>query len=359
MTRLAEPAGAATAPGDVLPPARVPDPGRRTTLSRIRDAVFRYGLLILLVALIVLFAVTQPAFFTVFNGLSILLSVAVVAIVALGVTISMSVDGFDLSVGSNVSFTVMITSASLVYWGLGPIVSPLIGLAVGTAIGLLNGVLIVVARVPDMLATLGTMFVFAGASLLITAGQSVANGSGYQGAKPGGEFTDAFLWLGQGDVLGVPVPVIFLVVVTVAVVVFLARTRSGRLLRAVGGNREAARLAGARVGRLRVLAYVISGFLAGLGGVLLTARTGRGDVNVGADYLLQAVSAALIGFAVLGANKPNAFGTVVGAIFVGVVLNGLTMANAPYYAQDFVQGLLLVGALIVSFSALFNRRARP
>jgi simple sugar transport system permease protein len=343
----------------VLPPPRTPDAGRRTALSRVRDAVFRYGLLILLVALIVLFALTQPAFFTVFNGLSILLSVAVVAIVALGVTVSMSVDGFDLSVGSTVSLTVMVTASSLVYWGLGPVVSLLLGLATGTLVGLINGLLIVVARVPDMLATLGTMFVFAGGSLLITAGQSVADGSGYQGAAPGGAFTAAFTWVGQGDVLGVPVPVIVLVVVTVAVIVFLGRTRTGRLLRAVGGNREAARLAGARVGRLRVLAYVVSGFLAGLGGVLLTARTGRGDVNVGAPYLLQAVSAALIGFAVLGANRPNAFGTVVGAIFVGVVLNGLTMANAPYYAQDFVQGLLLVGALVVSFSAVFNRRARP
>ncbi|WP_375389016.1 ABC transporter permease [uncultured Amnibacterium sp.] len=344
-------------PADVLPAPSAPGPARRSPLSRVRDAIFRYGLLILLAALVVAFAVTQPAFFTAFNLLSILLSVAVVAIVALGVTVSMSVDGFDLSVGSNVSLTVMVTSASLVYWGLGPVVSPLLGLAVATAVGLINGLLIVVARVPDMIATLGTMFVFAGASLLITAGQSVANGSGYQGAKPGGAFTDAFTWIGQGDVAGVPVPVLVLVVVTAAVIVFLARTRSGRLLRAVGGNREAARLAGARVGRLRVLAYVVSGFLAGLGGVLLTARLGRGDVNVGADYLLQAVSATLIGFAVLGANRPNPFGTVVGAVFVGVVLNGLTMLNAPYYAQDFVQGLLLVGALIVSFSALFNRRA--
>lgn len=336
---------------------RTAEPGRRSPLSRVRDVIFRYGLLILLAALIVTFTLTQPAFGTAFNALIILQSVAVVAIVALGLTVSMSVDGFDLSVGSTVSMTVMVTAASLVYWGLGPVVSPLLGLAAGTAIGLINGLLIVVARVPDMLATLGTMFVFAGASLLLTAGQSVASGSGYRGGEPGGSFTEAFTWLGQGDLAGVPVPVLVLVVVTVVVVVFLARTRSGRLLRAVGGNREAARLAGAHVGRLRLLAYVISGCLAGLGGVLLTARLGRGDVNVGAGYLLQAVSAALIGFAVLGANRPNAFGTVVGAVFVGVVLNGLTMFNVQTYAQDFVQGLLLVGALVVSFSALFNRRS--
>ena len=343
-------------PAQVLPAP--PIAGARTGLSRVRDAVFRYGLLILLAALIVVFSVTQPAFLTVFNVLSILLSVAVVAIVALGVTVSMTVDGFDLSVGSTVSLSVMVTAASLVYWGLGPVPSTVLGLTTGLLVGLINGLLIVVARVPDMLATLGTMFVFAGGSLLITAGQSIADGSGYNGAPPRGSFGDAFTFLGQGDLLGVPFPVVVLVVVAVAVVVFLARTRTGRLLRAIGGNREAARLAGARVGRLRVLAYVISGFLAGVGGVLLASRTGRGDVNVGSPLLLQAVSAALIGFAVLGANRPNAFGTVVGAIFVGVVLNGLTMFNVQTYGQDFVQGLLLVGALVVSFSALFNRRAR-
>jgi len=101
---------------------------------------------------------------------------------------------------------------------------------------------------------------------------------------------------------------------------------------------------------------VLSGLLASVGGILLTARLGRGDVGVGGDYLLETVSAALIGFAVLGANKPNGFGTVVGAIFVGIVLNGLTMKNVPYYTQDFIKGALLVGALVLSFSAIFRRK---
>lgn len=342
-------------PGNDPTRGRAPAPSRA---GRARDLVYRYGLLALLLALIAGFSVTEPAFGTWQNALVILQSVATVAIVAMGVTVSMTVDGFDLSVGSTVSFVVMLTAASLVYWGLGGVWATVIGLAAGAAIGLVNGLLIVWARIPDMLATLGTMFVFAGLSLVLTAGQSISAGSGYQGTPAKGTFTPGFLWLGQGEVLGVPVSVVVLALVAAGVIVFLARTRTGRLLRAIGGNREAARLAGARVGRYRILAYVVSGTLAALGGVLLTARLGRGDVSVGSDYLLQTVAAALIGFAVLGANRPNPFGTLVGAVFVGVVLNGLTMLNAPYYTQDLVQGLLLVGALVISFSALFNRKAR-
>ena len=324
--------------------------------DRAREIVYKYGLLIVLAALIVWFASARPAFATYVNALTILQSVAIVAIVALGQTVSMTVDGFDLSVGSNVSFTVMVTAAGFVYWGLGTVPAILLGLAAGTAVGLVNALLIVVARIPDMLATLGTMFTFAGLSLLVSAGQSISSGSGYSGSAPRGELSDAFLRLGQGRLAGVPIPVLVMAVVAVVVWVFLERSRSGRLLRAVGANPEAARLAGANTGRQRALAYVISAFLASVGGVLLTARLGRGDVNVGSDYLLECVAAALIGFAVLGANRPNALGTIVGALFVGIVLNGLTMFNAPYYLQDFIEGVLLLGALVLSFSPLFNRK---
>ncbi|MDP8957999.1 MAG: ABC transporter permease, partial [Actinomycetota bacterium] len=136
---------------------------------------------------------------------------------------------------------------------------------------------------------------------------------------------------------------------------FLNHTRWGRVLYAIGGNREAARLAGVPVERYRILAYVISGVLASVGGILLAARLGRGDVGAGAPFLLEAVAAALIGFAVLGANRPNALGSVVGALFVGVMINGLTMKNAPYYTQDFVKGGLLVLALLLSFTVQRRR----
>ncbi|MDO7883647.1 ABC transporter permease [Salinibacterium soli] len=330
-----------------------------STLSardRVRDLVYRYGLLVLLVVLVVFFAATQPSFGTWRNVLIILQSVAITAIVALGVTVSLSVNGFDLSIGSTISFVVMLTAAAQVYWSLGPWVAVLLGLLAGLGIGLVNGFLVVVARVPDLLATLATMFVFAGLALVLTSGQSVSTGSTIDGQPAPGSISPEFLWLGRGTVLGIPITVVVMVVLGVAVTLLLSRTRTGRLFGAIGGNPEAARLAGVHVGRNKVLAYAISGVLASVGGILLTARLGRGDVGVGGGYLLETVAAALIGFAVLGANKANGFGTVVGAIFVGVVLNGLTMMNLPYYTQDLIKGLLLLGALVLSFSGLFKRK---
>lgn len=327
----------------------------RSVSGRILWIAYKYGLLIVLGLMIFYFASTEEAFGTWRNSLVILQSVAIVAIVALGVTVSLAVDGFDLSIGSNVGFVVMLTAMVMVRFEVPGVVAVLIGVLAGVVIGLFNGLLIVKARIPDLLATLGTLFVLEGLALIMTSGQSVAVGMTIGGEATKGRFTDDFLWLGRGKVLGVPVPVIIMIVLAVAMIVFLTRTRWGRILYAIGGNREAARLAGIRVDRYRVLAYVISGTFASIGGILLAARLGRGDVGAGAPFLLEAVAAALIGFAVLGANKPNAFGTAIGALFIGVMLNGLTMKNAPYYTQDFVKGTLLVAALILSFSVVFRK----
>lgn len=328
-----------------------------TTWGTVRDLVYRYGLLAVLVALAVWFSIATPAFATVPNLFVVLQSVAITAIVALGVTVSLVVDGFDLSVGGNVSLVVMATTALQVYLALPGWLAVVAGLVTGALVGLVNGLLVVLGRVPDLVATLGTMFVVQGLALVITSGQSVSSGATFRGRPAPGRIDEAFLWLGRGRLAGVPVPVIVTALVAIGVAVLLARTRTGRLLGAVGGNAEAARLAGVRVGRVRVLAYVLSGLLAAVGGVLLAGRLGRGDVGAGSSYLLEAVAAALIGYAVLGANRPHALGTVVGALFVGVVLNGLTMQNLPYYAQDLIKGVLLVGAVLLSFSSLFRRES--
>lgn len=324
----------------------------------VRTLVYRYGLLVVLLGLIVFFAATQPAFGTWRNGIIIMQSVSIVAIVALGVTVSLAADGFDLSVGANVGFVVMLTTSVMVVHGFGAIVAVIVGLLAGAGIGVFNGLLIVRGRVPDLLATLGTMFLFLGLTLMMTSGESVAQGMPIddQGTPAPGKVWPEFLWLGRGEVFfDVRVSVVIMIAIFVVVWVFLEHTRWGRTIYAIGGNRDAARLAGIRVDGMRVIAYVISGVLAATGGIILAARLGRGDVGAGEPFLLEAVAAALIGFAVLGANRPNAFGTFVGAVFVGVLINGLTMMGFPYYTQDFVKGALLVTALVLSFSTIFRR----
>jgi len=337
-------------------PAPTEEAGSRIHLD-VRTLIYRYGLLVVLVGLIIFFAATQPAFGTWRNGIIIMQSVSIVAIVALGVTVSLAADGFDLSVGANVGFVVMLTTSVMVVHDFPAVLAVFVGLLAGAGIGVFNGLLIVKGRVPDLLATLGTMFLFLGLTLMMTSGQSVSQGMPIddQGTPAPGKVWPEFLWLGRGEIFfDIRVSVVVMIIIFVVVWVFLEHTRWGRTIYAIGGNREAARLAGIRVDRMRVLAYVISGVLAATGGILLAARLGRGDVGAGEPFLLEAVAAALIGFAVLGANRPNAFGTFIGAVFVGVLINGLTMSGFPYYTQDFVKGALLVAALVMSFSTLFR-----
>ena len=176
-----------------------------------------------------------------------------------------------------------------------------------------------------------------------------------RGETAEGVYSQSFLWLGRHRLDFflenlIPIPVIIFLLVGVFIWLFLELTRHGRLMYAIGSNETATALAGANVNKYKILAYVISGITASIGGILLSARLGRGDIASGNNLLLDSVAAALIGFAVLGAAKPNAFGTAIGALFVGVLLQGLTMMNAPYYTQDFVKGSVLVIALIFTFA---------
>ncbi|MDH2431823.1 ABC transporter permease [Pokkaliibacter sp. MBI-7] len=322
-----------------------------------RQVAFKYGLLVLLAAMLVLFSSLEPAFASMRNAFIILQSVAIVAILALGVTTTLAVDGFDLSIGATAATAMMTASYVLVVLDGGTAMAILAALAVGVVVGMINGFLTVHMRIPDLLATLGMMFLLLGLQLIPTEGRSIATGMNLaDGSVATGRFTAAFLQLGREKVAGVvPVPVIIMAVLALLSWLLLERSRFGRVFYAIGGNRTAAHLAGAAVARYRYLAYVMSGVYAAIGGILLAARVGRGDVSSGNSLLMDAVAAALVGFAVLGAARPNALGSVMGALFVGVLLNGLTMLNAPYYAQDFIKGAVLVLALMFTFG-LAQRR---
>jgi len=318
--------------------------------------VYRYGLLAVLVVMIIYFSISQPFFGTFLNAMFILQAAAIVAVVGLGCTVSMTVGGFDLSVGAAMSLSIMAAASAMVVADLGGVIAILIGLAAGLAVGLLNGFLIVYARIPDLVATLSSLFLINGLTLMGVGGQSVAKGMFFNERQTTGEFSPIFKWIGSGSVFSVPASVVVAGIIFIIVMVLLNFTRWGRAFYAVGGNPVAAAAAGIRVARYRIIAYLISGGLASIAGLMLAARSNRGDVNVGDPFLLQAVSAALVGYAVLGANKPNAFGTLIGAVFVAVLINGLTMFNFPYYAQSFVQGVLLVVALLMSYTLGPSRR---
>lgn len=325
----------------------------QNTPEKFQQFLRRGAVFVILALLMIGFTIAQPAFIRINNLMSILQAVSVVAILGAGVTVTLAVGGFDLSIGAVAASSVMASSYIMIVWGLGVWATVPIVLAFGALVGLGNAFLVVRLKVPDLLATLSVMFLLTGLQLIPTAGRSISAGLILpDGSAATGKYDPSFLVIGRSSLFGV-VPLSVVIMLAIAVVLFILteRTRIGRLLFATGGNELATRLAGAPTDRLKTLAYVISGTLASLGGIVVAARVGRGDVSSGASLLMDSVAAALIGFAVLGLRRPNVFGTIVGAVFVGVLLNGLTMLNAPYYAQDFVKGAVLVGALGLTYGA--------
>jgi len=325
-----------------------------------RDFAIKYGFIALLLGLIVFFTLATDGFASPQAAVFIFQSVAITGVLALGVTATLVVGGFDLSIGSVATTAMMAAAYAMVVLEQNALVAVIICLVIGVVVGLINGYLIVYMRVPDLLATLGMMFLLVGLQRIPTEGRSIATGMTMpDGSVANGTFSPAFLALGRHrfDFFIpnlIPVSVVVLLILAALIWFFLEYTRFGRMMYAVGSNPKAAELAGAPVKAYKIWAYVISGVFASIGGILLAARLGRGDIASGNNLLLDSVAAALIGFAVLGAAKPNAFGTAIGALFVGVLLQGLTMMNAPYYTQDFVKGAVLVVALVFTF-ALSNR----
>lgn len=321
------------------------------TKDVIRRLSIKYGFLIVMAALFTFFCISQPMFLSGQNLLTILLGVTVSAILALGETFPLVINGMDLSIGAISSLSVMIGSYFMVVLNLSGVWAFVVCMLLGALVGLANGILIVKVKIPDTVATLGMMFLVQGLQLIPSAGRSIGNGMVLpNGDTASGVYDPAFKFLGQGRFLGiVPVPVLFMLLIAVLVFIVLSMTRWGRTFYAIGGNSEAARLAGANVNKYRIMAYVISGTIAAFAGIILAARIGRGDVSSGGTLLMDAIGAALIGYAVLGVQKPNPFGTIVGAIFLGILINGLTMLNMPYFWQDFIKGCVLVAALAFTF----------
>ncbi|MFK3777568.1 ABC transporter permease [Agrobacterium sp. NPDC089420] len=321
------------------------------TLETLRNAIRRGAVFLLLAAMVVGFSLAQPAFININNLMSILQAVSVVAIIGAGVSVTLAINGFDLSVGAVAASSVMAASYAMIVLGLNAWQTVPLVLAFGALVGLANAFLIVRLKVPDLLATLATMFLLTGLQLIPTAGRSISVGLILpDGSTASGRYDPAFLTIGRSSLFGfIPLPVVLMAIVAVVLFILTEKTRLGRLIYATGGNETAARLAGANVDRIKTFAYVLSGTLAALGGIIVAARVGRGDVSSGASLLMDSVAAALIGFAVLALRRPNVLGTLVGAVFVGVLLNGLTMLNAPYYTQDFIKGAVLVGALALTY----------
>jgi simple sugar transport system permease protein len=323
-----------------------------------QDWLVRYGFIAVTVILFTWFILSEETFRQPSTLFSMLKFTSVVAIVGLGVTFTMVVGGLDLSVGSVAGLGVTVSAMMMVIYNLTGLFSGAMVLVAGAVVGIVNAILIVWMKIPDLLATLGMMFIIMGLKLLPVDGQSVSSKMILRdGTVAPGRFTDGFLQIDRLMIGIVPLPVVLWIVLTFIAWFMLTRTRYGRIMYAVGANPEAARLAGIRVEWYRASAYVISGLFAAIGGMILSSRIGQGDISAGNSLLLDAVAVALVGTSVLGIGKPNAWGTALGALLIGIVITGLTIKGFPYYAQDIAKGLVLVVALTFSFT-LSRKKAR-
>ncbi len=309
------------------------------------DFLYKYGTLLTILLLIAVFGAATDNFLNGANIVTILRSISIVTIIAIGLTVSLAVGGFDLSIGSTASLANAIVISMFVWHGQATGVGIGVALVFCLLVGLVNAFLVINFKIQDMLMTLATMFVFQGIALTYTRGATISENMILpSGDYASGEIPDAFGMIGK-----VPWIIIVMLIVVLAVHLFLTYTKHGRYMYMIGGNPEAAKLSGIAVGKYRLAAYVVSALFAGIGGIVLGARVMNAEVNAGAPYLMDAVAAAFIGYSVLGAGKPNAFGTFAGAVLIGILSNGLIMLSVPYYAMDIVKGSVLAVALAITY----------
>ncbi|MET1154013.1 substrate-binding domain-containing protein [Arthrobacter sp.] len=283
------------------------------------------------VAIALVFA--TPLFLQPSNMLNVLLTAAVVALIAAGQTYVIILAEIDLSVGAVLGFSAITTASVISQYGV--VAGLAAGLAVGALAGLINGVLVTKARMPSFIATLATMSIFAGLTLQFSQGNPV-------------KVTDqAFLALGQGNLLGIPTPIWIMLVLGVLFGYVLARTRYGRELYATGDNADAARLAGISTDRVKILAFMISGVLAATAGFILTARLGTAQPTAGTGLELAAIAAVIIGGTSLAGGRGALLGTLVGAVLLAMIDNGLNLLNVSPFLQSVVKGAVILLAVFV------------
>lgn len=299
----------------------------------------QYGTLIAFFALILLFSLLRRnVFFTLRNFINITQQISILMMVAIGATYILAISEFDLSLSSLVSF-VGVIAAGMMTSGIHPFLATVTALAFTVSFGLLNGFLVATLRLPSFVTTLATGTLLGGITFWYSGGTIIFSG-----------IPKSFTVLGQESLRGVPLSSIFMFVLLVLSSYLLLRTTLGRAIYAVGGNETAAWYSGIRVSRVKIIAFFLAAFHSGLAGIVLASKLGSAHPTGGGGYLMPSYAAAFLGTTLFREGEANVWGTFVGALIMGVLANGLTILNVPYFLQDILTGMILVGALILRTS---------
>lgn len=291
------------------------------------------GLPLVIVAMVIYFSSRSDVFLTVSNMQNLGRTLAAVALLTIGQAFVILLAEIDISVGAIVGLSTVTTALSVEQFGpIGLLAAPL----TGALVGLVNGLIIATFLVHSVIVTIGTLTVARGIAFVWTGGQPVT-----------GDFPRAFTWLGDGFIGPFPVPFVIAVIALAVAGIALRYTTLGPKLYATGGNEEAARLAGLNVNRIKIAAFVISGTLAGIAGMVLAARINSGQPNLGQGLELQAIAAAVVGGMALSGGRGTIFGVALGILVLTVLQNGLDITNVSSYLQQVISGLVILAAVIV------------
>jgi ribose transport system permease protein len=304
---------------------------RRAKTERV--GAFRYESLAVLILLCVVMTVLSPYFLSVNNFLNILLATSVIGILAIGATFVISSAAIDLSVGSLLAVSAVVAGLAVKNAGLPWPFGIVAALATGGLLGLINGVLVTKGRIPPFIVTLGMLGIARGTAYILTEGRAIYG------------LPDLLVFLGQGRILGVPMPVIIFLALALVMHFVLQHTRFGRHTLIVGDNETAARVTGLRVERHRIQVFVLSGALAGVAGLVLMGRLNAADPSEGLLYELTAITAAIIGGTNLFGGRGTILGTVIGALIMGVIQNGLNLLAVQSFYQQVAIGAVLIVAV--------------
>lgn len=320
--------------------------GALLTRERMGEWLRKYAIILILFGMIVLLSImTRGTFLQAQNLINVVRQMSVIAMLAIGLTVVIISTGIDLSVGSIVALAAVVASSlaqapgatNQMYPGLNlPVVVAIAaGLGVGAAAGFTNGFLIAKFHIAPFIATLGMMTAARGLALI------------YSDGRPISKLDPSFNFLGQGEILGVPVPIVLLAVVAVGAHLMLNNTRFGRHVYALGGNEQAARVSGINLSRVKIGIYTFSGLLAGLGGMVLAGRIGSGNPQLGTGAELDAITSAVIGGTSFSGGIGTIWGTIVGALIIGSLNTGLDLLNVSPFMQQVVKGVIIVLAIII------------
>jgi ribose transport system permease protein len=312
-----------------------PLPAHAPSRSGRGDWLARYSTLGVLVLMFLGFALFVDRFLTPFNLANILQQIAILTIVGAGLTFGFAAKEIDLSVGYTVGLAGILVPLLLTMgWPLAAALGA--GLLAGLAVGLVNGLLVTRVGIPSLIATLATGSILFGVNFLLTGGRAIYGG-----------LPDSYLQLGQGSVLGVPNLALFMAGAVLLAWFVLDRTVFGRYVYAVGGNRKAAELSGLPITFYRTAALVIVSLFAVAAGALLAARLGSGQPNVGERYLLDGLATVFIGMTMFRPGTATVAGTLCGALFIGVINNGLNLVGLDTYVQNIVKGAIILAAVAI------------